>query len=405
MQKAPAHTPTPRPLWGSPAGKSRVASALAALLPEHTTYVEPFAGSAAVLYAKARSPVEVLSDIDADLTSAFRAVGRLDGSEVARLQDAEWVGNKETFERQLKKAPEGDFERLHRFLYLTTFSFLKHRRYFSPSAEGKRARFPDRIPAAVDRLRGVNIDSGDYKSVVAKYDSPDTVFFFDPPYVGADMDVGERMFDEERFFKVLKSVEGRFLLTYGSGGNLAALCKEHGFRVQQHFVKRNRQTRSAATGRPTLATYLIANYELPPGPAPRTGEVFSKSVGILKTMPQERYLLGIVLEPDVVDAQGHIYSAEDIRRAAHGFMERHQVVGKMHRDNVTGAVKIIESYLMPSNAEIGAQSVRQGTWMLGVRVLDDQIWEQVRRGELTGFSVGGYATCTPLDHSISNEVG
>ena len=40
--------PVAKTIWGSPAGKKRLADRLVAMLPAHKTYVEPFAGSAAV---------------------------------------------------------------------------------------------------------------------------------------------------------------------------------------------------------------------------------------------------------------------------------------------------------------------------------------------------------------------
>lgn len=43
-------------IWGSPAGKKRLAKRLVALLPAHRTYVEPFVGSGAVLFAKEPRP-------------------------------------------------------------------------------------------------------------------------------------------------------------------------------------------------------------------------------------------------------------------------------------------------------------------------------------------------------------
>lgn len=110
---------------------------------------------------------------------------------------------------------------------------------------------------------------------------------------------------------------------------------------------------------------------------------------------EERYILGIVLEPEVVDSQLDIYSAEEIRQAAHRFMEEHQTIGFMHRGEINSAVKIVESYLAPADLQLGGQSVKAGTWLLGVRVLDEKLWKAVKAGELTGFSIGGIAQRIP----------
>lgn len=120
---------------------------------------------------------------------------------------------------------------------------------------------------------------------------------------------------------------------------------------------------------------------------------FEKTAVIIKnTQPEdERYVLGIVLEPETVDAQGDIYSAEEIRRAAHRFMEDFGEMGLMHRQPVTDQVKILESFLAPADFEIADQTIRKGTWLLGVRILSDEIWQHVKDGALTGFSIGGSA--------------
>ena len=44
--------PVDKTIFGSPAGKKRLAPRLVKLLAPHRTYVEPFAGSAAVLFEK-----------------------------------------------------------------------------------------------------------------------------------------------------------------------------------------------------------------------------------------------------------------------------------------------------------------------------------------------------------------
>jgi DNA adenine methylase len=109
----------------------------------------------------------------------------------------------------------------------------------------------------------------------------------------------------------------------------------------------------------------------------------------------ERFVLGVVLEPEVVDAQGDIYSAEEVRQAAHRFMEEFGGLGLMHQLRVNDQVKVLESYLVPADCELAGAPVRKGTWLLGVRVLSDDLWEQVKTGQLTGFSIGGSARRMP----------
>jgi DNA adenine methylase len=63
----------------------------------------------------------------------------------------------------------------------------------------------------------------------------------------------------------------------------------------------------------------------------------------------------------------------------------------MHRVLVNDQVKVLECYLAPVDFELAGVSVRKGTWLLGVRVLSDELWAQVKDGGLTGFSIGGSA--------------
>ena len=134
---APETTEVDKTIWGSPAGKKRLANRLVAMLPAHKTYVEPFAGSAAVLFAKEPSEVEVLNDADPEIAEAYRLLKKLTPEDLAKLKKLPWVGDEKTFKRLLNTDTEDDVERLHRFLYLTHFSYGKMRgRSFSPTASG-----------------------------------------------------------------------------------------------------------------------------------------------------------------------------------------------------------------------------------------------------------------------------
>lgn len=105
----------------------------------------------------------------------------------------------------------------------------------------------------------------------------------------------------------------------------------------------------------------------------------------------ERYVLGIVLEPEVVDAHKDIYSAEEIRKAAYKFMEEYRTIGLQHKYDVSESVKILESYIAPTDLTIGETTVKKGTWMLAVRVNDGDLWDDIKEGRMTGFSIGGSA--------------
>jgi DNA adenine methylase len=81
----------PKPPISLDGGKSRLASKIVALFPEHHTYVEVFGGTGACLLIKQSSPVEVFNDVDGDIVNLFRAI-----------RDPELRG-------QLQKACEGTF--------------------------------------------------------------------------------------------------------------------------------------------------------------------------------------------------------------------------------------------------------------------------------------------------------
>lgn len=122
----------------------------------------------------------------------------------------------------------------------------------------------------------------------------------------------------------------------------------------------------------------------------------TSEIPIVKADPKLNVVWGVVLEPETTDSQGDIYDAGEIRKAAHGYMERFQNVGLQHKRLINHKVRVVESYLAPVDMKIGKAAIKQGTWMIAVHVLDKTIWKQVETGELTGFSIGGSAIRKPI---------
>jgi site-specific DNA-adenine methylase/ATP-dependent DNA ligase len=250
-------------IFGYPAGKSALAARLVAMMPSHKTYVEPFVGSGAVLFKKEKSEVEVVNDLDPEVAEAWRNLAKLTNAQIEALKKKNWVGNKDTYKRVHGSTPSDPVEKLYKFLYVTRFSYGRLRgKSFSPSDVGKVSTIPTKLEKLGPRVRGVRTHNEDYETVCKRYDSPDSFFFFDPPYVGTDVNIGESKFDEERFIKLLKSLKGKWLLTYGVHGKLPKLLKDASFSVKTVSTHRSIRTMRGVGGSDKLRQIISYNYDV-----------------------------------------------------------------------------------------------------------------------------------------------
>lgn len=128
---------------------------------------------------------------------------------------------------------------------------------------------------------------------------------------------------------------------------------------------------------------------------------FTHVVSICKVDSTRRVVKGPVLRPEIRDRQGTIMSADVILDAAHDFLSRlnadqdPSTPGFMHKEFNRDLV-IVESYITDQDQEYDLKSgekchVPHGSWMMGVKVNDDKIWEGVKNGTFKGFSIGGRA--------------
>jgi uracil-DNA glycosylase len=118
------------------------------------------------------------------------------------------------------------------------------------------------------------------------------------------------------------------------------------------------------------------------------------NVSICKQLEEKQIVYGVVLEPDVEDAHGDIFPQAVIEDAAHNFMRDSQVLGVMHVDHA--GAEIVESFIAPTDLIMGGQSVREGSWIMGMHISDGELWQAVKGGAFTGFSVGAIGRRVPL---------
>lgn len=176
-------------------GKTALAVQIAAALPPHRHYVEPFGGSLAVLLAKSPSLMETVNDLDRRIVSFWRVL-RERSDELARacaltphsraeFEDAADVDSGDELEQARRlwvRLTQGRSGRVKRAGW---------RHYVSPGSV--HTAFPeyldgyvDRMPPAVKRLHHVTLECRPALEIIARFGAhEDVCLYVDPPYLGS----------------------------------------------------------------------------------------------------------------------------------------------------------------------------------------------------------------------------
>ncbi len=196
-------------------------------------FCDVFGGSAAVLINLPPAPVETYNDLDSEVVTFFEVL-RDQGPDLIRA-----IGLTPFSREELARACEyerglSDIERARRF-------FVRARQtrtgLAQTSSEGRWAHCVltsragmagavsrwlgsvDGLAEITQRLQRVQIENAPALEVILRYDSADTVFYLDPPYVhsarGDTSAYGYEMSDEDHIdlFEVLSSIRGRAVLS------------------------------------------------------------------------------------------------------------------------------------------------------------------------------------------------
>ncbi len=245
-------------------GKSRLAKTIISKIPEHTCYVEVFAGGASVFFGKEPSQTEVINDLDKNLVTLYRVI-KHHPEELYRQYKFSLVSRSE-FDREQQVNPETltDVQRAARYLFLQKCAFGGHvtRQTFGTATTGK-PRFnlltlESTIEQAWQRLINVQIECKDFRDLIPRYDRPHSLFFLDPPYwciPGYKHDFKEQDFVD--LANILQDIKGKFLMTINDTPEVRAIFKR--FTIQETTLKYSMSTKPEARAK-TRTELLISNY-------------------------------------------------------------------------------------------------------------------------------------------------
>lgn len=193
-QPASGHT---KPAFGYYGAKQRMATKIIAMLPPHNAWVEAFCGSAAITLAKPAAPIEVINDLDDNVTNVFEQLRN--NSEKLCKAIALTPYSRAEFEAA-RFGPRSDIplERARQFLVATMMTvnstvgtsnssgFSYSQSFARSGMEARVSRWfhlPERLAHVAERLRTIRIEKRDARELVRLFsDRPATLMYLDPPY-------------------------------------------------------------------------------------------------------------------------------------------------------------------------------------------------------------------------------
>lgn len=211
-------------------GKTALAAQIAALLPDHKHYVEPFAGSLAVLLAKPRLAFETVNDLDGRLMTFWRVL-RDRPEDLVRVCELTPHSRAEYRAAYDLDVPD-EVEIARRVWVILTqgragsFRPTGWRFYENPDSSSRSSMpryvrgYVDRLGPAAERLIGVQLECRPALEIIANYgEHPGVLIYADPPYLrstrasrqyGVEMSSDE---EHEALADALKSCQAAVVLS------------------------------------------------------------------------------------------------------------------------------------------------------------------------------------------------
>lgn len=223
-------------------GKRRLASHLIPRFPNHTCYVELFCGGAALFFLRPEpAKVEVINDLDGELTNLYRVVQNHLEEFVKQFK---WSLTSRIMFDWIKKAycpGLTDIQRAARFYYLQQHAFgaKRYGQNFGTATTGRPinlCRIEENLSEAHIRLAGTYIENLCWLDCFLRYDRPHTFFYADPPYwqlTGYNVDFGLDQY--QLLAEQMKSCKGKVMVSLNDHEDMRQVFGQ--FNIEQLNIK------------------------------------------------------------------------------------------------------------------------------------------------------------------------
>ena len=171
-------------------GKWRIASWIVSNFPTHVSYVEPFCGAASVLLQKPPSKLETINDKDLEVVNFFTMLRTYPDRLIREIELTPYSRYEYWNAYQQTNDP---IESARRYYVRSWFGRGGTRkesggwRFMVTDSRGGSVvddwRRIGHLKLIVERLQMVQIENDDAFTIIERYDTPNTLFYVDPPYL------------------------------------------------------------------------------------------------------------------------------------------------------------------------------------------------------------------------------
>lgn len=212
-----------------PGSKWNIAKQICEMIPPHHSYLEPFAGSLAVLFNKSPSNIETVNDLDGDVVNLFKCIQ--DSPErLARLVLTTPYSRQVYDESYDQVENEDCFHKACRFLIKCWmghgFRTNKYKVGWKNDVQGRERmyalwswyRLPEWIVDVSERLRCVQIENRPALELIQRFDYENVFMYLDPPYLLSTRSQKQYKhemtdFDHEEMLKTIVNSKAKIMIS------------------------------------------------------------------------------------------------------------------------------------------------------------------------------------------------
>lgn len=175
-------------------GKHYIAREIISYFPNHRTFVDVFGGAGNIILNKPQSPVEVYNDLNDEVVNFFRVlrdhkeklIEKLKLTPCSRKEFLNCLEPSDDPIEQARRTFVKQFQGWSGKQVLTPGNWSYSVSSVSRGISATVAHFYsgiENLDFVVNRMRMVQIECLDFRDIIKRYDTPETLFYNDPPYL------------------------------------------------------------------------------------------------------------------------------------------------------------------------------------------------------------------------------